>query len=33
VIESDTVDFVNRREDLVEVVGLIGKELGMKSGK
>jgi hypothetical protein len=33
VIESDAVDFVNRQEDLVKVVGLIGKELGMKSGK
>jgi hypothetical protein len=33
VIESDTVDFVNRNEDLVKVVGLIGKELGMKRGK
>ncbi len=33
VIESDTVDFVNRKEDLEKVVGLIGKQLGMKSGK
>jgi deoxyadenosine/deoxycytidine kinase len=30
VIESDTVDFVNRKEDLEKVVGLIGKKLGMK---
>jgi deoxyadenosine/deoxycytidine kinase len=33
VIESDTVDFVNRQDDLVKVVGLIGKKLGMKNGK
>jgi deoxyadenosine/deoxycytidine kinase len=33
VIESDTVDFVNRKEDLEKVVGLIGKKLGMKRGE
>jgi deoxyadenosine/deoxycytidine kinase len=29
VIESDIVDFVNRKEDLEKVVGMIGKTLGM----
>ena len=29
VIESDTVDFVNRKEDLEKVVGMIRKTLGM----
>jgi hypothetical protein len=33
VIESDAVDFVNRKEDLEKVVGTIGRTLGMKSVK
>jgi len=33
VIESDSVDFVNRKEDLEKVVGTIGTTLGMKKRK
>jgi len=33
VIESDAVDFVNRKEDLEKVVGTIGTTLGKKSVK